>query len=333
MLGWGILGAGSIADAKVIPAIQASSEAEVVQVVARDGARVARVASRHGIPSYSTSPSSLWDNPDVDVVYVATPPHLHAEQAIAALRHRRHVLCEKPMAMSESEGRAMIRAAEDNDRHLAVAHQMRFHGTYRQARELLAEGLVGSVTMIQMEHLVSLSEQVEAGRSRDHFRRVRAFGGGTILDLGVHDFDAVRFMLQEEIVEVFAFGGPELFPCDVEESAVVVFKTQASVLGTLGLSFHAPGGSSIVCFQGPLGRLVVEQKAQDDRGRIRAWIDGSWAKYGVQKQNPYEAEILHMIKVIQGEEPSLIDGMVGLRSLRIALACRESIQAGAPVRV
>jgi predicted dehydrogenase len=108
---------------------------------------------------------------------------------------------------------------------------------------------------------------------------------------------------------------------------------QGSVLGTLGLSFDTPGGDSIVRFHGSQGTLVVEQKAQANSGQLRVWLDGAWKEYDIEPQNPYEAEINHFMRSIRDEEESVIDGMEGLRSLRVTLACYDSLRNHQPVIV
>jgi 1,5-anhydro-D-fructose reductase (1,5-anhydro-D-mannitol-forming) len=333
MIRWGIIGAGDIANTKVIPAIKATRQAELVHVMARREERAARMAAKHDAARHSTQPESVWADRDVDAVYIATPPHLHAEQTVSALQAGKHVLCEKPMAMSEAEGQAMIEAAEAASKKLAIAHQMRFHNSYRRARELLAQNLIGRINVIQIDHLTSMPAWFGDAFSVDQYRFDRIYGGGAIMDMGVHDFDGVRFMLQREIIEVFALGGPISFPCDVDDSAVILFQMQGSVLGTLGLSFDTPGGDSIVRFHGSQGTLVVKQKAQANCGQLRVWLDGAWKEYEIEPQNPYEAEISHFIKSIQGEEQLVIDAMEGLRSLRVTLACYASLRNHQPIIV
>ena len=139
MIGWGVIGVGDVTEVKAAPSIFRSADSDVVHVVRRDAARAEDFAARHGVRRWSTDARALIDDPDVTAVYVATPTAHHAEYAIAAARAGKHVLVEKPIAMSADDGRAMVEAADAAGVRLWVAYYRRALPRFAQVRSLLAE--------------------------------------------------------------------------------------------------------------------------------------------------------------------------------------------------
>jgi len=112
MIGWGMIGVGDVTEVKSAPAIFRAEDSDVVHVMRRDAERARDFAERHGVGRWSTDAQAVIDDPDVTAVYVATPTATHAQYAIAAARAGRHVLVEKPMAMSAAEAGRMVEAAD-----------------------------------------------------------------------------------------------------------------------------------------------------------------------------------------------------------------------------
>jgi predicted dehydrogenase len=139
MLNWLVIGIGDITTKRVIPAIRSGARSRFYGVVTRDKTKGAGVAEH------------VWDNLDdaladrqIDAVYVATPVALHAPQTIAALKAGKHVLCEKPVAMNYSEASEMVRVAGQSGKVLGVAYYRRTYPKVQRARELIAQGAIGS---------------------------------------------------------------------------------------------------------------------------------------------------------------------------------------------
>ena len=143
MIGWGIIGVGDVTERKAAPAIFRAADSDVVHVMRRDPERARDFAARHGVARWSTDASAVVEDPEVTAVYIATPTATHAEYAIAAARAGKHVLVEKPMAMSAPEATRMVEAAEAAGVHLWVAYYRRALPRFAKVRELLDAGVLG----------------------------------------------------------------------------------------------------------------------------------------------------------------------------------------------
>lgn len=148
MIGWGIIGVGDVTEVKAAPSVFRVPDSDVVHVMRRDADRAADFARRHGVERWSTDAAAVLEDPAVTAVYVATPTSTHSEYAIAAARAGKHVLVEKPMAMSTHECRAMIDAAEDAGVHLWVAYYRRSLPRFEHVRDLLDDGVIGRVLAV-----------------------------------------------------------------------------------------------------------------------------------------------------------------------------------------
>ncbi|HIE51182.1 MAG TPA: Gfo/Idh/MocA family oxidoreductase, partial [Armatimonadetes bacterium] len=137
-VGWGVIGAGGIADRRTIPeGILPARNAHLVAVMGRNEPRVREVAEKYGGVAWYTKEEDLLANGEVQAVYVATPNHLHCEQTVRALRAGKHVLCEKPMAMNLAEGEKMIEVAQEHNLKLAIGYMMRFHAWHQELKRLV----------------------------------------------------------------------------------------------------------------------------------------------------------------------------------------------------
>src|SRR3954451_20294673 len=138
MLSWLVVGIGDISTKRVLPGILAEPRSRLAGIVTRDPAK----AAPYQVPSWTTLDAALAGS-DADAVYIATPVFLHAQQTIAALRAGRHVLCEKPMAMTCTEAAAMQQASEEAGSILGIAYYRRKYPKVERARELLKAGVIG----------------------------------------------------------------------------------------------------------------------------------------------------------------------------------------------
>ena len=143
MAGWGIIGVGDVTEVKAAPSIFRAPDSDVVHVMRRDAGRARDFAERHGVARWSTDAQAVLDDPEVTAVYVATPTAWHAGYAVAAARAGKHVLVEKPMAMSAAEARGMVEAAEAAGVRLWVAYYRRALPRFVKVRELVASGVLG----------------------------------------------------------------------------------------------------------------------------------------------------------------------------------------------
>lgn len=194
-LRWGVLSTASIATEKVIPGIGRSTRGDVVAIASRDADRGQSVAQRLRIPRVHGSYEALLADPEVDAVYVPLPNHLHAEWTLAAARAGKHVLCEKPLAMSAADAERMIESCRVEGVLLMEAFMYRLHPSWVAVRELVAGGRIGRLTAI--DSWFSYYNDDPA-----NIRNIRAFGGGALYDIGCYSVNLSRMLFGAEPARV-----------------------------------------------------------------------------------------------------------------------------------
>jgi predicted dehydrogenase len=188
---WGILSTAGIATGKVIAGMQHADRCEVLAIASRDERRARDAASSLGIPRAYGSYEALLADPDVDAVYVPLPNHLHPEWTMRAARAGKHVLCEKPLAMTAAEAREMVAACEDAGVRLMEAFMYRLHPSWVAAREVVASGRIGS--LVAVDTWFSYFNDDPA-----NIRNIREAGGGALYDIGCYAVNLSRMLFGAE---------------------------------------------------------------------------------------------------------------------------------------
>ena len=194
---WGILSTANIGRAAVIPAIQASRNGQVVAVASRDAQKAADFAAKNGIPRSYGSYEALLDDPEIDAVYIPLPNSLHCEWTIKSAQAGKHILCEKPLALTASQCLEMDEAAKGNGVLLMEAFMYRFHPRTEKVIELVKAGALGHVCVIQSSFTFRLTQP-------DNIRLRADLGGGSLMDVGSYCVNLSRTLAGEEPVEVQA---------------------------------------------------------------------------------------------------------------------------------
>ena len=190
-LRWGVLSTAAIARTKVIPAIQAAEHCEVVAIASRDASLGSAVAEELAIPTSYGSYEALLADPQVEAVYIPLPNHLHAEWAMAAAAAGKHVLCEKPLALSASDSERIIEAADRAGVQLMEAFMYRFHPSWVAVRELVAAGRIGTLTAVQSWFSFYNDDPA-------NIRNILDAGGGALYDIGCYSINLSRMLFGAE---------------------------------------------------------------------------------------------------------------------------------------
>ncbi len=189
-LGWGIIGCGDVVEKKSGPSLAQARRSRIVGMMRRDRSRAEALAGRFG--AWGTDDArAVLEHREVDVVYVATPPSSHMEYVVAAAQAGKHVLVEKPMAMSAAQGRRMVEAARQAGVRLFAAYYRRFHPHLRHVRDQIAAGRIGR----PVQAFIDLAKRSTVDPERDWLIDPARSGGGHFVDVGVHRLDALVFML------------------------------------------------------------------------------------------------------------------------------------------
>jgi predicted dehydrogenase len=228
-LRWGLLGAARI-NRSLIPAIRESSRSELVAVASRDPARAAAYAHEWGIPrSFGRYEDMLADD-GIDVVYNPLPNGLHAEWTIRAARAGKHVLCEKPLAISVQEVDAVAEAARQAGVVVAEGLMYRHHTLTREVKAIVERGTLGELRVVRGCFTFPFTREADV-------RLDPALGGGCLWDLGVYPISYARLMIGAEPVE--AFGGQTLGPTGVDVAFAGQLRFPADVFVQCDTGFRA----------------------------------------------------------------------------------------------
>jgi len=229
MLNWIVIGIGDIATRRVIPAIQAESRSRLYGLVTRDPAK----AAPYGVTVWKTLEEALA-NPEVHAVYVGTPVFLHAPQTIQSLRAGKHVLCEKPMAMSEPEARIMLNAADESGKIFGVAYYRRSYPKVQRAKELLAAGAIGRPVLAEL----TCHGWFDGQGSRSWLIDPAKAGGGPLFDIASHRIDVLNFLFGKP-QHVVAQLSNVVHHYAVEDNATVMIEYPAGVRGIVDVRWHS----------------------------------------------------------------------------------------------
>jgi predicted dehydrogenase len=216
VLRWGIVSTANIGVRKVIPATQKAERCEVVAIASRDGERAAQTAAELGIPRAHEGYEALLADPDVDAVYIPLPNSEHAEWTIAAARAGKHVLCEKPLAMTAAEAEEMVRACATEGVLLMEAFMYRLHPSWVSVRELVASGRIGRLRAVQSWFSYFNDDP-------RNIRNVPKLGGGALYDIGCYCINLSRMLFGAEPTAIEASVTRDETGTDVLTSAILAF--------------------------------------------------------------------------------------------------------------
>jgi predicted dehydrogenase len=228
---WGIIGCGDVTEVKSGPGFRKAAGSQLVAVMRRNGDLAADYAKRHGVPRWYDSAGALIADPDVDAVYIATPPDSHAEYALAAAAAGKPAYVEKPMARHVAECDRMVEAFRRANLPLFVAYYRRRLPCFLKVEELLGSGAIGRLTGVTYR----LAEP--------HHRRGGIWrtdpaqaGAGHFLDVGSHALDLLDYLLGP-LLDVSGMAANVASTYSVEDSVVLGFRTGGGALGSMAWNF------------------------------------------------------------------------------------------------
>lgn len=228
---WGVLGVGDVCERKSAPAMSLVENSRLVAVMRRSEEKVRDYAKRHQVPKWYTDADELINDPEVNAIYIATPPHVHKELALKAAAAGKPVYVEKPMARTYEECKEMIAACEAAGVPLYVAYYRRTLPHFVKIKELIQEGRIGDVRYVNIQMNQVLVPEVM--RNLDNNWRVNPeiAGGGYFYDLASHQLDFLDFALGP-IKSVKGFKGNQAGIYEAEDLVTAAFEFESGVMGT-----------------------------------------------------------------------------------------------------
>jgi predicted dehydrogenase len=298
---WGILGAAAIARNKAIPGMQRSPWCDVMAIASRDGAKARAAATALGIRRVYDSYDALLDDPDIEAVYIPLPNHLHVEWSVRAAERGKHVLCEKPIALSAADARRLLPVRDRTGVQIAEAFMVRMHPQWLAVRELVAARRIGDLRHVHAHFSYYR-------RDPDDIRSRVEWGGGALMDVGCYAVMLSRWLFADEPLDVVGLieRDPEL-GVDRLASAMLRFPSGQATFTCAGqLTRHQR-----VDIFGAHGRIEVEipLNAPPDR-RCRIFIDDGYDLFGggvevvsLPTVDQYTAQAECFSRAVRGLEP------------------------------
>jgi D-xylose 1-dehydrogenase (NADP+, D-xylono-1,5-lactone-forming) len=227
---WGILGVARI-NRSLVPPLQSSPRNTLVAIASRDAGRAAAAARQWGIPRSHGSYEALLADPEIDALYIPLPNDLHVEWTVKAARAGKHVLCEKPLALTVADVDLVEAAARESGVVVTEAFMYRHHPQTLRVKEMVASGAVGTVRLVRGSFTFDLT-------NGDDYRLDPARGGGSIWDVGCYPLSYARFVVGAEPVE--AFGWSVAAPTGIDETFVGQLRFPGGVLASFDCGFRSP---------------------------------------------------------------------------------------------
>jgi predicted dehydrogenase len=235
---WGIIGCGDVTEVKSGPAFQKVENSELIAVMRRNGEKAADYAKRHDVPKWYDDADKMIDDPEINAIYVATPPSSHAEYAIKSMKAGKPVYAEKPMAMNAEECQQMINVSEETGIPLFVAYYRRALPYFVKIKELMDMKAIGDVKIINLIlHWPAKPEELDGSAG---WRVDPAIsGGGHFHDLAAHQLDYLEYVFGP-IIEVKGTAANQAGLYSTDDAVTAAFQFESGVMGTGSWCFTVP---------------------------------------------------------------------------------------------
>ena len=319
-----ILGFGHHAVRRLLPAFPQCEEAALVGMWRRDQEAAARDCAEHKIPHCFPTREALCASPEVDAVFITSPDAMHRDDVLLALRHGKAVLCEKPLAMSASEAEEMSESARAAGLLFCVAQNFRFNRSLEWMREQIAAGRIGQPQIAHAQF------EYPADRAPRKWIADPALAcGGPIGDVGVHCIDALRFVLNEDVINVSTLARRDELSGKVEAMACLQLEMTGGVYANVTVSARAPY-RTLVEIAGSDGVLVAENGLTVDRPvQVMLRRGGELVEtVTVENGNGYTRMLDSFARAFRGIEIFPASGEDGIRNMRALDAAYKSWQTG-----
>ena len=315
---FGIVGFGLFAERTILPAIRGSGNAVVSALQKRSTDAARAKANEHGIPHAFSSVGELVRHSDVDAVFIVSANAAHADEAIAAARAGKHILVEKPMAATVPQAERMVEACRTAGVQLMVGHMVRLSPVIARMKQLISEGVIGTVSCIETQFFY------------DHRLSHRAWlfdpsvaGGGPVHDIGVHCLDTIRYLLDDNPAKVHSVLDSSPTGNRTESTAAVILQFSRGVLGSIYCSFAGSYRRSFIEVRGTEGTVSAFDFTRSGMPVILHRVhahEGEPLQPQIEQisvPNLYSQEVRLFVDSIRAQQPNPIPGEEGLINQRI----------------
>ena len=343
MLNIGVIGCGKIAQVRHIPEYAANENCTLTAFFSPNAKRAEDMAAKYGGKVYSSA-EELFADPEIDAVSICAANYAHAELSIKALEAGKHVLCEKPMAVTIEDCEAMLAAAEKAGKRLMIGQNQRLAKAHLCAKELLEQGEIGKVVSFRSSfgHGGPETWSISPGKDTWFFDKKRA-AMGAMADLGIHKTDLLRFLLGQDVVRTTARlctldkRGPNDELIGVDDNAFCIYEMSGGAFGTMTASwtYYGAEDNSTVLY-GTEGIMRIYDDPAHSIVVIKA--DGSRKFYDVEQIQTNDNQtasgvIDEFVAAVSEERPSILDAADVINSMKAVFASIRSAEEGRTVEV
>lgn len=322
---WGILGVGDVCEVKSAPAMNLIEHSEITAVMRRDGKKAEDYARRHGVPKWYDDADQLINDPDVNAIYIATPPAAHKELAVKVAKAGKPAYVEKPMARTHEECQEMISAFKAAGVPLFVAYYRRCLPNFLKVKDLIDSGTIGEVRMVEVRMFKPLEPDIIT-HQENHWRvNPEVSGGGYFYDLASHQLDFLDYLLGP-IKNARGFAANQAGRYPAEDIVTACFEFQSGVLGTGSWCFTSGESSDteIITVIGSKGQVSFQTFGNH---AVKLKVDGQEEhvfEFTVPKhiQQPL---IQRVVDDLLGGSPAPSTGESGARTNQVMEWCAQSI--------
>jgi predicted dehydrogenase len=315
---WGIIGCGNVTEKKSGPAFNKIEGSKLVAVMRRDAEKAEDYARRHGVPKFYTDATLLINDPDVNAVYIATPPDTHAKYAIEAMKAGKAAYVEKPMARTIAECEHMIRVSEETAQPLFVAYYRRRLPVFLKIKELVENKVIGDIKYLHVQlHNPLRSEEVDPEQTPGWRVIPEISGGGHFHDLAAHEFDYLEYLLGPiKEAKGISINQTGHYPADDMVAATFLF--ESGVVGTGSWCFSVPENlkTDTAILIGSEGKITFS--FFEHQNILVEKSDGSLENYHIpHPENIQQPLIQAIVDQLLGKGESPSTGKTGIRSTMI----------------
>jgi myo-inositol 2-dehydrogenase/D-chiro-inositol 1-dehydrogenase len=330
-LRFGIIGAGRIGKVHAETLVFRLPEAEIVTIADVDRKAAEALAARCGIPKVVASADEVIGDKNVEAVLIASPTGTHADLIVQAARAGKQIFCEKPIAFSLDKIDMALDAVAKAGVKLQIGFNRRFDSNFARVREAVAKGEIGRPSLM---HLISRDPAPPA------IGYIRT-SGGIFLDMMIHDFDMARFLMGDEVEEMYATAGvlavPEIGEAGDVDTAVVVLRFKSGTIGTIDNSRKAVFGyDQRVEILGSKGKIATENRypnqVEVSTGDL-IYSDRPYNFFMDRYPESFALEVAEFVKAVIEDKPTPVTGADGRAPVVMALAAKKSLDEHRPVKL
>ena len=332
---WALLGPGRHAERSVLPQMKQADATELVAVMSRDPARGEAFAKTHGVAKVYTALDELLRDRDIDAIYDASPDGLHVPHVIAAAEAGKHILVEKPLALSVRDGLAAIAASKQHNVQFGVVFNQRHETVHQEARRMVLAGEIGDVKLAHVQIALRAATPRTGAAAATWRTDPTLRAGGIVVSIGDHAYDTLAYIVGQEIVAVTGLTDAAPDKPRREQVASMLLRLSGGAIGYAAASFATPFARRPFEIHGTKGTLVIENSyvyltgAGDDPTPTLTLVNEAGST--VRRFPPtdcFRLEIEQFNRAIAGQGAPMTPATDGLRALAVGAALYDAIETG-----